>query len=324
MATHALRLALWPLLLAAVAVSQEERPRRVMRSGDLAALPQPPADHVIAYGAAPQQVAELRVPKGPGPHPVAIVIHGGCWETPWALDHVRGLAAALTAEGYATWSLEYRRLGDPGGGWPGTLADVARGADHLRSIAAAHRLDLARVVALGHSAGGQLALWLAARRKLPRESELWSSAPLPLRGVVSLAGVTDLKAGAAGQVCGDAIPRLLGGAPDAQRDRLAQSSPIALVPLGAPQRLVCGSLDSLVPNELSRDYEAAAAPRRRHGHARDGRRRRPLRARGSVERGLARGPARRARAAAHALSRLQASPRRIGATNCRIPAARRA
>ena len=257
MATHALRLAPWPLLLAAVAVSQDARPR-LMSAADLAALPQPEADRVIAYGDAPQQVAELRVPKGAGPHPVVVVIHGGCWETPWALDHVRGLAAALTAEGYATWSLEYRRLGDPGAGWPGTLADVARGADHLRGIAAAHRLDLARVVTVGHSAGGQLALWLAARRRLPRASALWSETPLPLRGVVSLAGITDLRAGAAGQVCGDAIPRLLGGPRDTQTERVRQASPIELLPLGVPQRLVCGSLDALVPDPLSRDYAAAA------------------------------------------------------------------
>ena len=111
---------------------------------------------------------------------------------------------------------------------------------------------------VGHSAGGQLALWLAARHKLSRGSALWTESPLPLRGVVSLAGVADLAAGAAGQVCGDAIPRLLGGMPGQQAERLRQSSPIELLPLGVPQRLVCGSLDSLVPNELSRRYAAAA------------------------------------------------------------------
>lgn len=240
------------------AVSQERGTRELMRSSDLDRLPQPPADHVIAYGSGPQQVAELRLPKGAGPHPTVILVHGGCWEAPWAMDHVRALAAALTAEGWATWSLEYRRLGDPGGGWPGTLEDVARGADHLRSVAASHRLDLARVVALGHSAGGQLALWLAARQRLAPDAPLRGPEPLALRGVVSLAGVTDLQAGAAGEVCGDAIPRLLGGAPGERRERVRQISPIELLPLGVPQRLVCGALDALVPNELSRRYEAAA------------------------------------------------------------------
>ena len=242
----------------AAAVSPEP-PRRLLRAADLARLPQPPADRVIAYGDAPQQYAELRLPKGRGPHAVVIVIHGGCWQTPWAADHVRALAAALTAEGYATWSLEYRRLGDPGGGWPGTLEDVGRGADALRDAAAAHGLDLSRVAALGHSAGGQLALWLAARRRLPRDSALYTVQPLPVAGVVSLAGITDLRAGAAGRVCGDAIPALLGGSPDERADRVALVSPLALLPLGVPQRLVCGALDSLVPNELSRRYQAAAA-----------------------------------------------------------------
>jgi acetyl esterase/lipase len=229
-----------------------------MRSSDLARLPQPPADHVIAYGSGPQQVAELRLPKGDGPHGVVIVVHGGCWQAPWAMDHVRAIAAALTVEGWASWSLEYRRLGDPGGGWPGTFEDVARGADHLRAVATAHRLDLSRVVALGHSAGGHLALWLAGRPRLAADSPLRGAAPLSLRGVVSLAGVTDLRAGAEAQVCGDAIPGLLGGPPAVRADRVRQASPIELLPLGVPQRLVCGALDTLVPNDLSQRYEAAA------------------------------------------------------------------
>ena len=231
---------------------------RLMQAADLARLPQPLADHVIAYGEATQQVAELRLPKGTGPHAVVIVIHGGCWQTPWAMDDVRSLAAALTAEGLATWSLEYRRVGDPGGGWPGTLQDAASGADHLRIVAAAHGLDLSRVVALGHSAGGQLALWLAARNHLPKDSSLWTAAPLPLRGIVSLAGITDLRAAATANVCGDAVSQLLGGAPAGHDDRVRQSSPIELLPLGVPQRLVCGALDRLVPNDLSRGYEVAA------------------------------------------------------------------
>jgi acetyl esterase/lipase len=243
--------------LAPVATVSEDAPPRLMSSADLARLPQPAADRVIAYGEAPQQHVELRLPKGRGPHPVVVVIHGGCWEAPWAADHVRALAAALAAEGYASWSLEYRRLGDPGGGWPGTLADVGRGADRLRRVAAEYSLDLSRVAALGHSAGGQLALWLAARKRLPARSPLHVDEPLPIAGVVSLAGVADLAAGASDHVCGDAIRRLLGG--EVATENLAQASPIALLPLGVPQRLVCGALDSLVPNELSIRYRAAAS-----------------------------------------------------------------
>jgi acetyl esterase/lipase len=229
-----------------------------MTSSDLLALPQPLADATVSYGTAPQQRAELRLPGRPGRHAVVIVIHGGCWETPWGLDHVRSLAAALTAEGYATWSLEYRRLGDEGGGWPGTLEDVGRGADHLRALAVPHDLDLERVVALGHSAGGQLALWLAARSSLPGDRPLRERSPLRLRGVVSLAGITDLRAGAAANVCGDAIPRLLDGPPGEREERLRLASPIARLPLGLPQRLVCGARDQVVPIEQARAYEAAA------------------------------------------------------------------
>jgi acetyl esterase/lipase len=238
-----------------VLMTDPASPQSMMTSQDLLALPQPPADRTLAYGPAPQQVAELRLPKGRGPHPVVIVVHGGCWQAPWAFDQVRSLARALTAEGWATWSLEYRRIGDEGGGWPGTLEDVARGADHLREAAKDHPLDLDRVVALGHSAGGQLALWLAAR---PRMHEGSLPGPLRLRGVVSLAGITDLRAAAAGGVCGDAIPQLLGGPPQDHAVRLRESSPIELLPLGVPVHLVCGARDAIVPIDQARAYEAAA------------------------------------------------------------------
>jgi acetyl esterase/lipase len=232
-----------------------------MTSQDLLALPQPPADRTFAYGPAPLQVAELRLPKGRGPHPVVIVVHGGCWQAPWGFDHVRSLANALTAEGWATWSLEYRRLGDAGGGWPGTLEDVARGAGHLLEVARAYPLDLDRVVALGHSAGGQLALWLASRAH-PSATVAAPAGPdaqaLRLRGVVSLGGVTDLRAGAADGICGDAIPQLLGGPVQDQALRLGQASPIERLPLGMPVRLVCGARDEVVPIEQARAYEAAA------------------------------------------------------------------
>jgi len=229
-----------------------------MQASDLARLPRPAPDHAIAYGPDPRQLGELRLPRRAGPHPVVILVHGGCWQAAWGLDHVRALAHALTGEGYATWSLEYRRVGDAGGGWPGTLEDVARGADHLRSLAGEHSLDLARVVAVGHSAGGQLALWLAARPRLPQDSSQRTAAPLPLAGVVSLAGITDLRAAAAERVCGDAVEQLLGGPPHDHADRVRQASPIELVPLGVPQRLVCGALDRLVPSELSLAYREAA------------------------------------------------------------------
>ncbi len=245
-------------LLFLVSMTDRASAQPIMTAQDLLGLPQPAADETVAYGPAPQQIAELRLPEGPGPHPVVVVIHGGCWQAPWGLDQVRSLCAALAAEGLATWSLEYRRLGDAGGGWPGTFEDVARGADHLRRVAKQHSLDLERVVAVGHSAGGHLALWLAGRHRLPRDSPLRTESPLRLRGVVSLAGIPDLRKGAERSVCGDSIPRLLGGSPEELDDRVRDGSPAALLPLGLPQRLVCGRLDTIVPLELASGYESAA------------------------------------------------------------------
>jgi acetyl esterase/lipase len=229
-----------------------------MTGEDLLALPQPPADATIAYGPGPSQKAELRLPPGPGPHPVVVVVHGGCWRSTWGFDHVRALAAALAREGYATWSLEYRRLGEPGGGWPGTLADAGRGVDHLRALAASHRLDLGRVIALGHSAGGQLALWLASRARRAPGSPLRGPDPMPLRGVVALAAVTDLEAAAEAGVCGDAAAQLLDGPPATADARAGEASPIRLLPLGVPQRLLHGRHDRVVPLAQSLAYETAA------------------------------------------------------------------
>jgi len=228
---------------------------------DIQKLPRPAADHRVAYGSDPLQFGDLRLPAGSGPHPVVIVIHGGCWLSAYDLQHLSSFCAALTRAGMATWSLEYRRVGDPGGGWPGTLQDVSRGADHLRELAPRHRLDLNRVVAAGHSAGGHLALWLAARRRLCADSPLRAVDPIRLRGVVSLAGVPDLRRAAEQRICGDTLHRLLGGSPAAEPERYRQASPIELLPLGLPQRLIHGALDKIVPVALARDYEAAAKKR---------------------------------------------------------------
>ena len=229
-----------------------------MSAGDALALPRPEAQHRIAYGPGPQQFGELRLPDGAGPHPVAIVVHGGCWLAEYDLGYMSSLAAALTADGVATWSIEYRRVGDDGGGWPGTFDDVGAAADHLREIAADHALDLERVVAVGHSAGGHLALWLAARRGLPVEDGFRGSEPLELSGVVSLAGIPDLAAFVSSEGCGAAIPSLLGGRPTDHPERVRRASPIQMLPLGLPQILVIGALDPIVPRTQADGYIAAA------------------------------------------------------------------
>jgi acetyl esterase/lipase len=246
------------LLAAALGAALSSASQELMTSKDLASLPQPPADRTVAYGDGPQQFGELRLPGGTGPHPVAIVIHGGCWQAPYGLDHVRSLCASLTGAGVATWSLEYRRLGDAGGGWPGTFEDVAQGADFVRRLALSHPLDLDRVVAVGHSAGGHLALWLAARRRLPAASVFRGEDPLRLRAVVSLAGIADLRDAAARPICGEAPIQLLGGRPEQVPERLRIASPVESLPFGVAQTLVFGALDRIVPPEHGRLHLEAA------------------------------------------------------------------
>ena len=215
-----------------------------------------------AYGSDPQQFGELRLPAGAGPHPVVLLLHGGYWRARYDLAYFGHAAADLTAHGYATWNLEYRRVGNPGGGWPGMFQDVAAGMDHLRTLATSHPLDLDRVVLLGHSAGGQLALWLAARAHISPESALYTAgrtpyAPTP-KAAVSLAGVLDLRQASARHLSNNAAHELLGGPPEQFPDRYAAASPAELLPLGVPAILIHGTADSNVPYALSHDYAQAA------------------------------------------------------------------
>lgn len=219
--------------------------------------PAPAADHRLPYGDDPLQFGDLRLPPGAGPHPGIIAIHGGFWRARYDLAHLGHLCHALTAAGFATWSLEYRRVGDAGGGWPGTFLDVAVGAAHLFAIAAEHGIDPGRVVALGHSAGGHLALWLAGLGRVPADSPI-RAAPVPLRAAVSLAGVVDLARASALGLSDDAVGGLLGGGPGEHPDRYAAASPAALLPLGLPQLLVHGERDAIVPPALSVGYREAA------------------------------------------------------------------
>jgi acetyl esterase/lipase len=253
------RVGLFVLLFTCVAVAQSRGPV------DLANAQVPSDARRIPYGSGPLQFGELRVPSAKGPHPLAILVHGGCWlaklgnmdERVLGLDHLRPLAVALTEAGIATWSIEYRRLGQEGAGWPGTFQDVARGADFVRTLATANALDLTRVIAVGHSAGGHFALWLAGRAKLPKASDLYAANPLPFSGVVSLDGPGDLRATIAmqQQVCGSpVITNLLGGSPDERPERYRAASPIELLPLGVRQEFFAGRMFAA----QAAPYEAAA------------------------------------------------------------------
>jgi acetyl esterase/lipase len=244
------------LALAAVAALAIVCACQGQSSRDILTRPAPPVDHRLSYGPDEFQFGDLRLPKGAGPHPVAIVIHGGCWMSEYGLSYMGHLSAALTEAGVATWSVEYRRVGNEGGGWPGTFEDVARAADHLRKIAKTYPLDLNQVIAVGHSAGGHLALWLAARKLLPKDSPAYSHDPLPLCGVVSLAGVTDLRRN--GTACDANVTQFMGGAAKDKAAIYAQASPIELLPLGIPSAIVQGSSDQIIPLEMAKDYAEAA------------------------------------------------------------------
>jgi acetyl esterase/lipase len=202
------------------------------------------ADVRVPYGPEPLQFGDLRLPAGDGPHPVAVVVHGGYWQAIYNLTHAGHLCVDLARHGIASWNVEYRRLGDPGGGWRGTFDDVLLAVDHLTELARAYPLDLGRVVVVGHAAGGQLALWAAPRTRVR------------LRGVVSLAGVVDLhtldRVGADRGIA----RRLLGGAPGEVPERWHEASPREQLPWPVPTVLVCGTEDvHWGPNEAT----AAAA-----------------------------------------------------------------
>jgi acetyl esterase/lipase len=224
---------------------------------------QPPAPGpILAYGSDPLQHVELWSPTGKGPFPVVLMIHGGCWQTAVAkADIMHALAADLTKHGIAVWNIEYRGVDVPGGGYPGTFQDVAAAADMLGRDGPKLGLDTKRVVAVGHSAGGHLALWLAGRRNLPRASVLWSAHPLPIAGVVSAGGLPDLaqaKADAA-EACGaDTVDKLVGPPTIRHLDVFADTSAVSLVPLGIHQQLVVGSDDPIAPKPFSDSYRAVA------------------------------------------------------------------
>ena len=220
--------------------------------------PAPPGGIRLPYGPDAQQFGDLWLPADHAQHPVVVALHGGFWRARYDLTYMGHLCAALAAVGIAAWNVEYRRLGQEGGGWPGTFEDAARAADHLPALAERYSLDLQRVVAVGHSAGGQLALWLAARARIPAGDRLHREAPLALRGVVALAGVVDLRQAWDLALSGRVVGEFMGGGPDERPERYATASPAALLPFGVPQVVIHGTADADVPYALSRDYQELA------------------------------------------------------------------
>jgi acetyl esterase/lipase len=214
----------------------------------------------IPYGTHPSQFGELTLPAGDGPlRGVAVVLHGGFWRQLRDLELGRPLAADLVGRGWAAWNVEYRRVGGDGG-WPTTFEDVAAAVDLLAGPvqeAAGGRLPLDRVVAVGHSAGGQLAAWLAARPGLPAGTP-GAEPVVGLRGVVSQAGVLDLVDAARRGVGNAAVVDLLGGLPDEVPDRYGLASPTARLPIGVPVVAVHGTADDRVPLRQSERFVGAS------------------------------------------------------------------
>ena len=181
------------------------------------------------------------------PPPVVVMIHGGCWQASVATHTIMDWAAAdLASRGIAVWNIEYRGVDQPGGGYPGTFEDVAAAVDKLAAEAETRGLRRGPFVVLGHSAGGHLALWTAARRRLPRTSPLWRAHPMPVKAVIDIAGIPNLETDL-DTVCGTDPVHAMTGAPTPKRpDVFADTSPAHLAPTGVPTWVIHGQDDSTV------------------------------------------------------------------------------
>jgi acetyl esterase/lipase len=210
----------------------------------------------VAYGPAGDQVGDLYLPQAPCP-PVVCLLHGGFWRMPYGRDEMDAVARDLVARGFAVWNLEYRRIGAPGGGWPGTFEDVSAGIDHLATIAAdGVVLDPGRIVVIGHSAGGHLALWCARRNAAQGMDN--AQKHVDVVAVAGLAPVADLVFAHDLAVGNDAVAELLGGSPAERPERYRMASPAAMLPLGVKQLVVHGIADAALPIQISRRYARAA------------------------------------------------------------------
>lgn len=212
-----------------------------MSAEDILSQKQSPPDERVGYGSDPNQFLDARLPRAKGPHSALLNIHGGYWRAKYDLAHAGHLCQALRAAGIATFNIEYRRVGNIGGGWPRTFEDIRSAYRFLRQQHSRFNLDLNRLAVMGHSAGGQLALCLAAHEPTVRQ-------------VVSLAGVVDLKKGFALHLSDDAVADFLGGKPDAVPEHYSEADPMELSIPQASQWLLHGAMDDTVPPEFSREY----------------------------------------------------------------------
>jgi len=223
-------------------------------SEDVLTVPPPPADVRIQYGPDPHHFADLRLPKDKGLHPLFINIHGGYWRSKYDLAHAGHLCAALTAKNVTTANLEYRRVGNDGGGWPGTFADIRSALRFLEQNAVRYDFDTKHIVVMGHSAGGQLAVALAAHEA-------------SIQSVVSMAGILDLQRAFKLHLSNDAVVEFLGGKPSDAMDHYAEADPMRLqVPATIQQWILHGTKDDVVPPDFSRAYVETKKKKKENVH----------------------------------------------------------
>ncbi len=228
----------------------------LLTAEDYLRFPRIEADFRYAYGPDSQQFCELSLPRAEPPHPVVVLVHGGGYRELYDLSPLGSVAASLTEAGFAVWNIEYRRHGN-GGEYPQMFLDVAAAVDHLRHIADERSLNLSQVISMGHSAGGHLALWLAARHRIKDSSPLFSDSPLAVRAVLALAPFADIALLASAESPSEALLAVMGGRPDDAPDNYASGSPGELLPLAKPQAIIVGNEDTAIL-ENARAYAGAA------------------------------------------------------------------
>lgn len=230
-----------------------------MTLDDYLALSGPAPTARIAYGSAPSQFVELFRPAGKGPFPVVVLVHGGCWTIRFGgIEQMRNVAGALAAQGIAVWNVEYRRSDEEGGGYPGTYHDMNAALDKLGAEADKYQLDTGRIVAMGHSAGGQLVQWIAGRSRIPRSSPLFHPKALPVREIISLGGLADLRneKELIKSSCGRDTAELAGTPSATRPDVFADTNAAELVPNGSHTTLITGEHDTISPPRAALDYAA--------------------------------------------------------------------
>lgn len=232
-----------------------------MTLNDYLALSGPAPTATIAYGSAASQFAELFRPAGSGPFPVVVLVHGGCWTVKFGgITQMRNVAGALVARGIAVWNVEYRRVDEDGGGYPGTYQDINAALDTLAAQAGRYQLDTRRIVAMGHSAGGQLVQWIAGRARIAPSSPLFQAAPLAVRHIISLGGLADLRREQTliKTSCGRDLEQLAGMPSAARPDVFSDTNAAELMPNGSSTVLITGELDTISPPRAAYAYAARA------------------------------------------------------------------